>query len=594
MPRGYWKLLPICALLLACSSGRGSDTAVTVVVWTDLSVPREMDNLYVEVTGSSKTTQTATLQLSAGKAGAPISQFTVVPAGDELGFIIHVSGRIGDSVVVEQEVQSFSVPGERRAIPMLLSRSCRNLPCTRTETTCWYTACVGTSQTSQAYDPNNLPKPPGPGNDAAVATPDAPVSIDTLDPIDSRRTDVISFDAPDAGSDAIPDASLPEAIDASEDIGDTARIPDSEGMGEVSGAGGTSGAGGSGGSGGTGGTTTPLANCPSLDKPNNGDVSVSSTAPGSTANYSCGSGYALNGPVTVKCKSDGTWSDAAPSCIRDCGIPIAPTTGTIEKNGTTLGSKATYACPTGSLPASTIITCQSDGTWSGGPPTCTPVTCPDLTGTLSHGSVEVTARTYQSKAVYRCSPGYNLTAPAERTCQADGTWSGAVPACSPVDCGPLSDPTNGSVTPTPNTTFGSSANYNCKKGYAPFGGSPRDCQADGKWSGTAPTCEINCGQPTLPLHGGATSSAQGTWKNAEIEYFCYGDLQIFPSSPPPSICQEDGTWSGTLPSCLCLGSSLDWGNPCEFHCPSGATVTGVQGCSGGSSCWEAEEKCPTP
>jgi len=38
-------------------------------------------------------------------------------------------------------------------------------------------------------------------------------------------------------------------------------------------------------------------------------------------------------------------------------------------------------------------------------------------------------------------------------------------------------------------TFGSQANYSCSEGYALNGNTTRECQADGQWSGSEPTCE---------------------------------------------------------------------------------------------------------
>ena len=37
--------------------------------------------------------------------------------------------------------------------------------------------------------------------------------------------------------------------------------------------------------------------------------------------------------------------------------------------------------------------------------------------------------------------------------------------------------------------FGSQANYSCSEGYVLNGNSTRMCQADGQWSGSEPTCE---------------------------------------------------------------------------------------------------------
>ena len=58
-----------------------------------------------------------------------------------------------------------------------------------------------------------------------------------------------------------------------------------------------------------------------------------------------------------------------------------------------------------------------------------------------------------------------------------------------VNCGTLTNPTNGQVSHTGGTTFGQIATYSCSTGYNLVGGSNRTCQATGVWLGSAPTCE---------------------------------------------------------------------------------------------------------
>ena len=58
-----------------------------------------------------------------------------------------------------------------------------------------------------------------------------------------------------------------------------------------------------------------------------------------------------------------------------------------------------------------------------------------------------------------------------------------------VDCGSLSNLTNGQVSHTAGTTFGQTANYTCDAGYSLVGGTTRTCQTTGTWSGSAPTCQ---------------------------------------------------------------------------------------------------------
>lgn len=58
---------------------------------------------------------------------------------------------------------------------------------------------------------------------------------------------------------------------------------------------------------------------------------------------------------------------------------------------------------------------------------------------------------------------------------------------SPVDCGTLTMPVQGTVSITA-TTVGSVAVYTCNPGFTLNGGITRICLATGMWSGQQPTC----------------------------------------------------------------------------------------------------------
>ncbi|MBK6811776.1 MAG: hypothetical protein IPG81_23380 [Sandaracinaceae bacterium] len=66
--------------------------------------------------------------------------------------------------------------------------------------------------------------------------------------------------------------------------------------------------------------------------------------------------------------------------------------------------------------------------------------------------------TLGSVATTTCTAGYTRAGPATRTCQTDGSWSGAVNTCEPVSCGAAPDGTNSTATET-STTLGGTANY---------------------------------------------------------------------------------------------------------------------------------------
>jgi hypothetical protein len=268
------------------------------------------------------------------------------------------------------------------------------------------------------------------------------------------------------------------------------------GAGGAVGSGGDVGSGGviaSGGSTSTGGTTV-VVDCGSLAKPENGSVFYSATTVGNTAEYACTTGYGPSGSSTRYCLANGTWSGVAPSCVpANCpGLP-SPPNGLVSAPALTYSSTATYSCSDGyQLTSAATRTCQADGTWSGSAPTCVAVDCGALTDP-SNGKVSAATTTYNSTATYSCSMGYNLSDTTPRTCQANKQWSGSAPICVLVDCGPPASPSNGNVTAQA-TKYGSTASYSCSFGYTLSGTATRTCQADGSWSDTEPTCSaVTCG-----------------------------------------------------------------------------------------------------
>ena len=241
--------------------------------------------------------------------------------------------------------------------------------------------------------------------------------------------------------------------------------------------------------------TCAIVDCGQLDDITSGQVTLSTTTYGSSGTYSCDSGYTLNGPNSTTCQADGTWSGCVSSCdLVDCGLVTAPTNGVVILSSTTYPSVATYGCSTGyQLSGQNTQTCQADGTWSGNKPTCDIVDCRTPT-TPTNGHVTYILTTFTSIATYSCGNGYVLSGPNSRFCQADGTWSGSEPTCANastcevMDCSPLTDPANGQIV-TPSITFGSVATYSCEKGYVLSGQNMTICQADGTWSGSVPTCD---------------------------------------------------------------------------------------------------------
>jgi len=111
------------------------------------------------------------------------------------------------------------------------------------------------------------------------------------------------------------------------------------------------------------------------------------------------------------------------------------------------------------------------------------VTAPD------NGSVDVPSMAFGAVATYSCKPGFGPSGSSTRTCQADGTWGGVEPTCVVANCPALASPAGGTVS-APMLTFGATATYTCNTGYDRAGPAMRTCQNDGTWSGAVPTCAI--------------------------------------------------------------------------------------------------------
>jgi hypothetical protein len=287
------------------------------------------------------------------------------------------------------------------------------------------------------------------------------------------------------------------------------------------------------------------------------------TTVGAVTTYSCNTGYTGGGNLT--CESDGDWSAAtAPACtIVSCGAPPVVTNGAVGAGANTYNSTRTYTCSNDYQIGSGTgdITCLASGNWST-PPTCEPIpdgcatnpcqnggTCTESGGTFTGctgcnagysgtlcevavncGSLSVTNgsvayapmnTTLGSVATTTCTTGYNRTGPATRTCQTDGSWSGAVNTCEPVSCGAAPDGTNSTATET-STTLGGTANYTCATGHVVSGGNAtRTCGTNGMWTGTPLSCSLgDCGAPAAAGANASVATPGGTNTGDTATYTC--------------------------------------------------------------------------
>ena len=99
---------------------------------------------------------------------------------------------------------------------------------------------------------------------------------------------------------------------------------------------------------------------------------------------------------------------------------------------------------------------------------------------------------YEDTCSFTCNTGYELTGSPQRTCQSDGSWSGSPVSCSAVTCEELLTPSNGSINCSNNQPlqYQDTCTFQCNDGYELEGSVMRQCEASGEWSGTSTQCNI--------------------------------------------------------------------------------------------------------
>ena len=157
---------------------------------------------------------------------------------------------------------------------------------------------------------------------------------------------------------------------------------------------------------------------------------------------------------------------------------------------------------------------------------------------------------YGAIARYTCSEGYELNGNEQRECTEGGTWDGSEPSCGIISCG------NPGMVPNGEQfgyiyTYGSEVTFTCKLGYNISGNLTITCLADKTWSSSLPTCiEVLC--EDLMLHNGQLSSSDFSYSSiltftCDEGFILHGNDRI--------ICQANGNWNGTVPSCIPVNCS---------------------------------------
>ncbi|XP_045068130.1 sushi, von Willebrand factor type A, EGF and pentraxin domain-containing protein 1 isoform X2 [Coregonus clupeaformis] len=153
------------------------------------------------------------------------------------------------------------------------------------------------------------------------------------------------------------------------------------------------------------------------------------------------------------------------------------------------------------------------------------------------------------------------TSPSDCVCKQGYRPQGKT--CEVVYCPELSPPENGFfIQNVCNNQFNAACGVRCQPGYDLQGSGIRLCQPDGTWSGSPPSCRVrSCPALSPPQHGHMNCSEGGASYRAECEIHCAEGYRL--EGDARLSCQADSLWSGIQPRCV------------EVRCPPMVTLRNV-------------------
>ena len=256
----------------------------------------------------------------------------------------------------------------------------------------------------------------------------------------------------------------------------------------------------------------------------------------------------------IECESNRQWNASNPTCDPvDCSNPGVPINGRIHGDIYTYTSIVTFSCDTGYILSNNSgVECLSDGQWNASNPTCDPVDCGNP-GVPDNGQAHGDIYNYTSIVTFSCDIGYILSDNYSIECQSNGQWNASNPTCDPVDCGnpgvPDSGQAHGDI-----YTYTSIITFSCDTRYILSNNSGVECLSDGQWNASNPTCDpVDCGNP------GVTDNGQ-----AHGDIYTYTSIVTFSCSNGYVLsdnygieCESNGQWNASIPTC----DPVDCGNP---------------------------------
>ncbi|KTF91978.1 hypothetical protein cypCar_00018576 [Cyprinus carpio] len=160
-----------------------------------------------------------------------------------------------------------------------------------------------------------------------------------------------------------------------------------------------------------------------------------------------------------------------------------------------------------------------------------------------------------TRCLLSCDRGYKRLGQASVQCMPNRRWSGSA-VCRKIRCHVLPLIDHGMYSCTRGFVVDSRCDYNCYEGYQIEGDRYRMCQEEGTWSGTEPTCAVRrCPKLKPPMHGYLMCSSDGNNYGAVCEYHC--DPGFERTGFATRVCQLNRNWSDEAARCVLMDIKTD-------------------------------------
>ncbi|XP_058886297.1 sushi, von Willebrand factor type A, EGF and pentraxin domain-containing protein 1 isoform X1 [Acipenser ruthenus] len=326
-----------------------------------------------------------------------------------------------------------------------------------------------------------------------------------------------------------------------------------------------------------------IASCGTPEEIANGFIIGNTFSFMSVIYYECDAGYYLQGLNTSTCQANNKWSGARPLCIPiSCGPPFIPEDGTMTGTKYTYQQQVEYSCNTGFiLEGDSVSLCLANGSWSYATPVCRPVVC-SRPSPILNGETVGSELGYKREVKYHCKEGYTLQGKSNLVCQGNGVWDAEVPRCVPVSCDPPEDISHGYVNGS-SFSYGDLVQYICFPGYELIGSAILKCSTNGSWTGQLPLCQPCVCQPPV-IENGVVLGKDYNCGN-QVQFQCQEGFRIL--GPSEATCESGGFWNPGFPYCgeikcasppsvpnaFINGSSSLYQNAITYRCMSGYVMT---------------------